>query len=256
MIILLVDDEFPSRQELKFVLEQLLPEATFYEAGDGDEALALIAKLNVDVAFLDINMPAMSGLAVAAVMMDSPYPPLIVFATAYDQHALKAFELAALDYVVKPFTKRRLSKTVEQLRRRLGEKNKLARQKVLIQQFLAEDPNTKKPVRIWVEQENGGRCLLGPDKISYFEAKEKRVFVRTTDGDYWRARYTLKELEIRLANHEFCRTHKSFLVNINEIAELVPWFSGGYQIRLKDEASSPIPLSRRYAPQLKKRLNW
>jgi len=256
MIILLVDDEFPARQELRFVLEQLLPEATFYEASDGDEALAVIAKLNTDVVFLDISMPGMNGLSVANAIMDSPNSPLIVFATAYDQHALKAFELAAIDYVVKPFSKRRLTKTATQIRQRLGEKNTLSQQKVVFQQFLSKNSTTKNLKKLWVERENGSRLFLSYDEIRYIEAKEKRVYVSTRDGKQWRTRYTLKELERRLTEHDFCRVHKGFLVNINEIAEIIPWFSGGYQIKLKDEAASTIPISRRYAPHLKKRVSW
>lgn len=256
MIILLVDDEFPTRQELRFVLEGLLPEATFYEASDGDEALAIIAKLNADAVFLDINMPKMTGLSVAAAIMDSPEPPLIVFATAYDQHALKAFELAALDYVVKPFSKRRLTKTVDQIRQRLGEKNTLTQQKAMIQKFLSEDPKSKPLAKLWAEQENGTRILVPYDEISYIEAKEKRVFVSTRVGNQWRTRYTLKKLETRLAEYEFYRTHKAFLVNIHDIEEVIPWFSGGYQVRLRDASSSMIPVSRRYAARLKKQLHW
>ena len=124
MIFLLVEDEFPTRQELRFTLEQLLPEATFYEATNGDEALAFMARVRPDVVFLDINMPQRDGLSTAGLITEMPDPPLIVFATAYDEHALKAFELAALDYVVKPFSKRRLEKTVAKIRQRVGEQQK------------------------------------------------------------------------------------------------------------------------------------
>ncbi len=254
MIILLVDDEFPARQELRFVLEGLLPEATLYEASDGDEALAVMATLNADIVFLDINMPKITGLSVAAAMMDSPEPPLIVFATAYDEHALKAFELAALDYVVKPFSKRRLTKTVAKIRQRLGEKNTLLQQKALIQQFLAENPKSNSPKKLWAEQENGARLLIPYEEISYLEAKEKRVYLHTTSAQRWRTRYTLKELEPRLIEYKFCRTHKAYLVNLNCVAELIPWFSGSYQLKLSDAAESIIPVSRRYAPHLKQQV--
>jgi len=107
--ILIADDETPARSELRYILEMLAPEATFYEAANGGEALSLIEREPIEVAFLDINMPDVDGLTVAAIIMDSPEPPLVVFATAYDEHALQAFELAALDYVVKPFDERRLA---------------------------------------------------------------------------------------------------------------------------------------------------
>ncbi|MEM7330643.1 MAG: LytTR family DNA-binding domain-containing protein [Chloroflexota bacterium] len=254
MIFLLVDDEFPARQELRFVLEQLIPEATFYEASNGEESLAILSKLQPDVVFLDINMPKINGLTTAATIAELPNPPLIVFATAYDQHALKAFELAAIDYVVKPFSKRRLTKTVDKVRQRLGEKKTLAQQKALIKQFLADSPQTQSIEKLWVESENGNRQLMPYDEIAYIEAKEKRVFVKTQYGDTRLTRYTLKALEERLDSHNFCRSHKGFLVNLNAVAELIPWFSGGYQLRLNDTAESTIPVSRRYAQQVKARL--
>jgi len=256
MIILLVDDEYPARQELRFILEQLLPEATFYEASDGDEALAIVAKLNADVIFLDINMPGESGLSIATTILDSPHPPLIVFATAYDQHALKAFELAALDYVVKPFSMRRLTKTVAQIRQRLGDKNRLMKQQALIQRFLASESASNKPTKLWAEKENGSRLLIPYADICYIEAREKRVYIHAHDGKQWRVRYTLKELESRLTEHQFCRTHKAYLVNLNYISELIPWFSGAYQIELRDATCSIIPVSRRFAPHLKQHVDY
>jgi DNA-binding LytR/AlgR family response regulator len=101
MHILITDDETPARFELRYILETFVPEATFYEATNGEEALQLIERNPIDVAFLDIRMPDLDGLTVAATIMEGPEPPLIVFATAYDEHALQTFELAALDYVMK-----------------------------------------------------------------------------------------------------------------------------------------------------------
>ena len=113
MHVLIVDDELPARSELRYALETLAPEATISEATGGAEALGLVERKPVDVVFLDINMPGLDGLEVAATIMDGPEPPLVVFATAYDEHALHAFELHALDYVVKPFDERRLARTVK-----------------------------------------------------------------------------------------------------------------------------------------------
>jgi two-component system response regulator LytT len=104
MKILIADDETPARGELRYILESLAPEAKICEAANGAETLDLIEAEPFDVVFLDIHMPGLDGLAVASMLMEGPEPPLIVFATAYDEHALRAFELAALDYVVKPFS--------------------------------------------------------------------------------------------------------------------------------------------------------
>ena len=120
MRILIADDETPARDELGYILRTLVPEATFYEAADGEEALDLIEREPIDVAFLDIHMPGLDGLEVAAIIMDGPEPPLIVFATAYDEHVLQALELATFDYVMKPFNERRLAQTVKRIRQALN----------------------------------------------------------------------------------------------------------------------------------------
>jgi DNA-binding LytR/AlgR family response regulator len=119
MHILIAEDETPARSELRYLLEELEPDGTFYEAADGEEALRIVEREPIDVAFLDIRMPGLDGLAVAATILEKPEPPLIVFATAYNEHALQAFELAALDYVVKPFDERRLDQTIMRARQTL-----------------------------------------------------------------------------------------------------------------------------------------
>lgn len=254
MIFLLVEDEFPTRQELRFTLEQLIPEATFYEATNGDEALTFMERIQPDVVFLDINMPQRDGLSTAGLIAEMPTPPLIVFATAYDQHALQAFELAALDYVVKPFAKRRLERTISKIRQTVGAQQKLEQQQALIQQFLSERAEEPKPEKLWVEGENGNRLLVKYVDILYIEARDKQVFVRQADGAEHVTRYTLKALEKRLDVHGFCRCHKGYLVNLAAVSELIPWFSGGYQLKMEDEAGSIVPVSRRFAQQVKKRM--
>ncbi|MEM7797687.1 MAG: LytTR family DNA-binding domain-containing protein [Chloroflexota bacterium] len=254
MIFLLVEDEFPTRQELRFTLEQLLPETTFYEASNGDEALAFLARIEPDVVFLDINMPQRDGLSTAGLIAEMPNPPLIVFATAYDEHALKAFELAAIDYVVKPFAKRRLEKTVAKIRQRVGEKQTLEQQRGLIEQFLNEQPGQQKPEKVWAEGKTGNRLLFSYAQISYIEARDKQVFIRLLDGEEHLTRYTLKALEERLRARHFCRTHKGYLVNLNAVAEMIPWFSGGYQLKMADANASLVPVSRRLVQAVKSRL--
>lgn len=256
MLFLIVEDEFPTRQELRFVLEQLIPEAMIYEAGDGDEALLMLERIQPDVIFLDVNMPKRDGLATAREIVEMINPPLIIFATAYDEHALKAFELSAIDYVVKPFSKRRLTKTVTKIRERLGEKKMLNQQREMIKRLTetASSVPEKGLEKLWVEGETGNRQLVPYDDITYIEARDKMVFVHLRGGDEMQTRYTLKELEARLGPHNYCRIHKGYLVNLNAMAELIPWFSGSYQIKLNDTLESIIPVSRRYAQTLKKKL--
>ncbi len=256
MNILIADDETPARGELRFILESLEPEAALFEATDGAETLKTVEAEPVDVIFLDINMPGMDGLAVAATIMDGPQPPLIVFATAYDEHALRAIELAALDYVVKPFDERRLKVTMERIRRSLAERALVQEKQAALREYLSKAAPGGGLTKLWGERVSENRVLVNYGDILWIEADEKDVYMHTGAGEKLRVRYTLKELEPRLAGHNFARVHKSFLVNLEYVAEVVPWFSGTYTLRLKDAAHTEIPLSRRYAASLKKMTGW
>ena len=256
MHILIADDETPARSELRYILEMLAPETTFYEAANGGEALRLIEREPVEVAFLDINMPDVDGLAVAAIVMDGPEPPLVVFATAYDEHALQAFELAALDYVVKPFDERRLAQTMERACQVLGEQATLARRQTALREYLLQATPPEGLTKLWGRRENQNRVLVDYDDILWVEAEAKKVYVQTIAGEKLLVRHTLKELEPRLSHHNFARVHKAYLVNLDHVAEVVPWFSGAYLVRMADEARTQIPMSRRYAARLKKTTGW
>lgn len=252
MHILITDDETPARSELRFILEDLAPEATYHEATDGQQALDVVEREPIDVLFLDINMPGLDGLAVAATIMDGPEPPLIVFATAYDEHALRAFELAALDYVVKPFDERRLAQTMERVRQALGERATLAERQAALREYLVGAAPSGGLTKLWGQRENESRVLVDYGDVLWAVAEAKRVYIRTAAGENLLVRHTLKELEPRLAPHNFARVHKGYLVNLDHVAEVEPWFSGAYVVRMADEAGTEIPMSRRYAAHLKR----
>jgi two-component system response regulator LytT len=256
MNILIADDEAPARGELRYILGALIPEATFFEAVDGMEALDVVETEPIDVVFLDINMPGLDGLAVAATIADSPQPPLIVFATAYDEHALRAIELAALDYVVKPFDERRLGATLERIRRVLAEQAVLEERQTALGTYLSKAAPAGGLSKLWGEREAGSRVLVDYGDVLWVEADEKDVYLQTSAGEKLRVRYTLKELEPRLAAHNFARVHKAFLVNLNFVAEVAPWSTGAYTLRMKDKAHTEIPMSRRYAVLLKRQTGW
>jgi DNA-binding LytR/AlgR family response regulator len=256
MRILIVDDERPARGELRFMLGQLASTADVLEARTAAEALALVAEgaaqqCPVDLIFLDINLPGGSGLGVAAELMEQPNPPLIVFATAYDAHALRAFELAAVDYLVKPISEQRLAHSIQRVRQLLGQKEQLAQQQQSMRSYLRSAPPGSTLQRLWLEQENGNGRLVAYAEILWITAEEKRVYAQTRGGERLEVRSTLKELEPRLAAHHFVRVHKAYLVNLEAVAEVVPWFSGAYLLRMNDAARSEIPLSRQYARVLK-----
>jgi two-component system response regulator LytT len=256
MNMLIVDDEAPARGELRYILQGLVPEAVLSEAVDGAEALAKVEEEPIDVVFLDINLPGLDGLSVAATIAESPQPPVIVFATAYDEHALKAIELAALDYVVKPFDERRLESTVERVRRALAERSVLEKRQAAMREYLSRTAAAPGLTKLWGEREGGSRVLVDYRDILWIEAGEKDVHMRTAAGEKLRLRQTLKELEPRLSPHNFARVHKAFLVNLDYLAEVAPWSAGIYTIRMKDKARTEIPMSRRYAAVIKQLTGW
>jgi DNA-binding LytR/AlgR family response regulator len=254
--ILIADDEAPARGELRYILEELAPQSKFYEAINGEEALRLIESAPIQVVFLDINMPGTDGLTVAATIMEEPEPPFIVFATAYHEHTLRAFELAALDYIVKPFDERRLAKTMERVRHALDERSLLVEKQTALRNYLVQAAPAGGLTKLWGERENESRVLVDYRDILWVAAEMKDVFVQTNRGEKLRVRSTLKELEPRLVPHNFARVHKAYLVNLDHVAEVSPWFSGAYVIRMLDANRTQIPMSRRYAAQLKKFTDW
>ncbi len=254
--ILIADDEAPARGELVFILKTFVPNARFYEATNGEQALSLVECEPIQVVFLDINMPGIDGLTVAATIMEEPEPPLIVFATAYNEHSVRAFELAALDYVVKPFDERRLAKTIERVRRALDERSMLLEKQTALRSYLAQAAPAGGLDKLWCERSNEGRMLVGYKDILWVVAESKDTFVQVLGGEKLRVRSTLKDLETRLSPHHFSRVHKSYLVNLDHVAEVAPWFSGAYVIRMADAGRTQIPMSRRYAVLLKKLTGW
>lgn len=259
MQILIADDERPARAELRYILSSLLPTADFHEARTGQEALDLIAQQPVDVVFLDINMPGQSGLAVATAVMAMPEHdarprPLIVFATAYDAHAVRAFELAALDYVVKPFSEQRIAQTVGRIRETLAQRNTLVARYAALEQYLQTRAQPADLTKLWAERENESSALIDFADVVWVEAEAKRVFVHTAVGEHLRVFYTLKELEPRLTPHNFVRIHKAVLANLDYVDAIEQGFSGTYIVIMRDAARSRLPMSRQYGRQLRDRL--
>lgn len=255
MKILVVDDERPARAELLHALAELAPEAECLEAANGKEALRLLTKQQIDLCFLDIQMPGIDGLSAATQIMALDAPPLIVFATAYDAHAVRAFELAALDYLVKPIGNERLAQVMKRVYKRLGEQAELARSLSAIRNYLRTEQRTQEdPAKLLVDGPKDSTTVLDYAEIAWIEARERRVFVHSLSGQAYRVRTTLRELERRLVDAGFARAHKSYLVNLDAIAEIAPMFSGTGLIKLSDAKQSQIPLSRKYSAALHARL--
>jgi two-component system response regulator LytT len=253
----LVDDEQLARDELGYLLGQVGNVDVIGQAGNGVEALATIDRLQPDVVFLDVQMPGLTGFEVARRLIEGRSPSHIVFVTAYDQHAIEAFEVNAVDYLLKPVEQARLELAVDRARRRISIERVAERgtpagvnneQLERIVQLVADRQSRRERLAIKV----GERFLLvQAEDIMYASVADDGITV-VTDQHTGISNYrTLDELHERLDPSVFWRVHRSHLVNINKIKEIVPWFSRNYLLRMKDEKSTEIPVSRTQTRRLR-----
>jgi two-component system LytT family response regulator len=237
--VVIADDELPAREKLRrWLAEQPGMEVTGC-AEDGWVAAQCIEQLRPHVAFLDIQMPGLSGLEVAA-QLEQSIAPLIVFVTAFDEHAVKAFELSAVDYLLKPYDKDRLLRAVQRVRERLsaGHPRTAA--------VTAARAQTASSERLLVP--DGERLqLIEASSVEWLEADDNYVHVHTAARSYL-LRRTLQDLLEQLGEQHFMRIHKSTVVNLNAIASLTPLFKGDYEVELRNGRS--LRLSRRYRDRL------
>ena len=254
----LVDDEQPARDELGYLLDQLGGVDVIGQAGNGVEALATIERLQPDVVFLDVQMPGLTGFEVARRLLGSRTAPQIVFVTAYDQHAIEAFEVNAVDYLLKPVDQARLEVAVDRARRRIATERPVAPgtnvssaelEKII--QAVAERQSRRERLAIKV----GERFLLvQAEDIIFASMADDGITVVTSQYAGTSNYRTLDELHERLDQTVFWRVHRSHLVNINKIREIVPWFSRNYILRMKDEKATEIPVSRTHTRRLREYL--
>jgi two-component system, LytTR family, response regulator LytT len=235
----IVDDEAPARRELRYLLETVDGIEVVGEAANGTSALKGIKEARPQLVFLDIDMPGIGGLELAQFLVELPEVPLLVFATAFDQYAVQAFEVEAIDYLCKPFSPERVAKSVAKAR------------KVLLRQASAPEQEKGEPCRRVPLSRGESIVPTAPENIFFARSEDGEVVVRAVDGRF-RTRFTLNELEERLSSAGFVRTHRSFLVNINHVREVVPWFNGSYKLVIDDREKSEVPVSRYNVKNLKR----
>src|SRR5216117_1931811 len=244
----LVDDEQLARDELGYLLGQLGGVEVIGQAGNGIEALSTIDRLQPDVVFLDVQMPGLTGFEVARRLLEGRGASHIIFVTAYDQHAIEAFEVNAVDYLLKPVDPNRLEVAVQRARRRVTSDLPLrglphvdTEQLEKIIQLVTDRQSRRERLAIKV----GERFLLvQADEIIYASMADDSITVVTPQHSGTSNYRTLDELQARLDPSVFWRVHRSHLVNINKIKEIVPWFSRNYILRMQDQKSTEIPVSR------------
>ena len=246
-----VDDEQLARDELCYMLAQLGGVEVLAQAGNGLEAISAIERLAPDVVFLDVQMPGLTGFEVARHLIDSRSSPNIVFVTAFDRYAIEAFEVNAVDYLLKPVEPARLEQAVARARRRLASDLPLNDQVERIVQLVAERQSRRERVAV----KAGERFLLvQADEIIYASLVDDSINIVTSQVAGTSNLRTLDELQARLDPSVFWRVHRSHLVNINKIKEIVPWFSRNYILRMKDAKSTEIPVSRTQTKRLREYL--
>jgi two-component system response regulator LytT len=254
----LVDDEQLARDELGYLLEQLGGVDIVAQAGNGLEALTTIERMQPDVVFLDVQMPGLTGFEVARRLVGNRAGSQIVFVTAYDQHAIEAFEVNAVDYLLKPVDQARLEVAVDRARRRIASDrpaeaasnvNSADLEKII--EALAERQSRRERLAIKV----GERFLLvQSEEIIYASLADEGITVVTGQHAGTSNYRTLDELHERLDPTIFWRVHRAHLVNINKIKEIVPWFSRNYILRMKDDKATEIPVSRTHTRRLREYL--
>ena len=250
MTAVVADDEQLAREELCFLLSKIDGIEVVAEAGDGPQALDEISRLAPDVAFLDVQMPGLTGFEVARRLLENGTDLAVVFVTAFDHRAIEAFEVNAVDYVLKPVEPVRLEQALQRVRKRrsgppLGDQlEKLVR----LMSGLKDRRNqiaVKMTDRI---------VLVQSDDIIYASLAEDSISIVTGQISGSSNYRTLDELQARLDPEVFWRVHRSHLVNINQIKEIVPWFSRNYILRMNDAKATEIPVSRTQTRRLREYL--
>lgn len=239
---LIVDDEPLARERLRALLRDVDDDRIeiLGEAESGQKAIPMMYELKPDVVFLDIQMPGLSGFEVVDLL--APPRPHIVFVTAYDEYALKAFEVHALDYLTKPVRLDRLERTI----RRLGEIHSAQHNDTAVEAL--RTARTHAPLTRLTLHDGNRLRVVNLHEIDRMESEGKIVHV-FAQGSQFRTDFTLDELDSRLDSKQFVRIHRSHIVRIEAIRELIPWFSGTYCVKLA--GGTQLPVARRRASSIK-----
>ncbi len=251
---LIVDDEQPARDELAFLVKDF-PEVEIVGQGkNGLEAVSLIRELNPQLVFLDVQMPGLDGFGVIKRLLEKKARlPHFIFATAYDHYAVQAFEVNALDYLLKPIARSRLEKALAKVRRVIESAEPTHEKLDRLVQMVEERPV---PQKSKVVIKSGGRLyLVASDDIIYASIEDGVISIVTKDLEGQSNFRTVEELQNNLDPNTFWRAHRSFLVNINRIKEVVPWFKSSYQLKMDDRKQTEIPVSRAQTRKLRELLN-
>lgn len=242
-----MDDEPLARDELSYLLKRSKKVEIAGEADSVEVALEKIEKLDIDVIFLDIQLADESGMEIASRVNKLEYPPLIVFATAFDEYALKAFELNAADYILKPFDEKRVQQTIEKLYKQVG----IREPNIALPSRKNTLPNERaEKLAVMVEEKI---VLININEILYIGTNEGKTVIATEKQKYW-VSDPLVTFERKLQHSQVIRVHRAYLVSVDAIIEIEPWFNSTYTLVMKD--GEKVPVSRTYTKNLKQLLGF
>jgi len=249
---IIVDDEKPARDELAFLLKAFPEISVIGQGKNGLEAVSLIKEHTPDLVFLDVQMPGLDGFGVLQKLVERKLKvPHVVFATAFDHYAVQAFDVNAVDYVLKPFDKARISKAIQKAKKEIEAHTSPAeRLEQLVSQLAVPKPVSTTPTKIMVRSQQ--RMLLVDAEDLIFASIEGGLISVTARELEGSSNYrTLEELHAALDSDSFWRPHRSYLVNIHHIKEVVPWFKSSFMLKMNDKKASEIPVSRQQTKRLR-----
>ena len=243
----IVDDEKPARMRLARLLRENDDVRVIGEASSGMEALEIIRREKPDLIFLDIRMPGLTGFDVLEKLGKSPY---VVFTTAFDRYALRAFEENAVDYLLKPIGVEKLARAVDKMRRIMSSSGGYSGDiPALIEKLVREKVYLKR-----ISVSSGDRIHIFPvESIHFFLAEDKYTFLAEKDGSHI-VSFSLKELESKLDPECFIRVHRNCIVNLDKVASVHRWFGGRLLLKMKN--GKEITVSRNHAPRFRERINF
>lgn len=219
MRILLVDDEPLARQELRYLIEELRPGNVFFEASNIKTAQNVLLKEAVEVVFLDMHLQNESGLELMDGISFMSQPPLVVFATAYDDYAVKAFELNAADYILKPFESDRIKMVMDRVEAKLA---------------VEQQPGQDEPDKKYLPVEEDDRIVMVPiSDIFVVTTEDGELLIKTRSKEY-RMKDSLKAMKEKLPAKLFMQIHRAYIINRDEIDEIQPWFNRNYQVTMNN----------------------
>lgn len=242
----LVDDERLAREELEFLLRDFTDVEVAGIAENGIQALEVIEKIDPDLVFLDVQMPGLDGLGLIRKLQErSVRLPYFVLATAFDQYAVEAFRLEAMDYLLKPIEKNRLTVTIERAKRYLADHGALS------DSTLDETPRPSNPKSKVVVRAGSRNLLIDTSELIYATIEDGIVRIVASSVTGESSYKTIDELQSDLDPEVFWRVHRGYLVNLNRIREVNPWFHSSLMLKMDDEKGTEVPVSRAHSKKLR-----